>query len=320
MNHRDELHVVLGGSGGLGSAVVRELAKKGKQVRVVNRSGSGVGDLGSGIKVIQADITKSRHMGEICQEATVIYHCANAPYQDWVNALPRMMKGVISGAEASGAKVVYGDNLYMYGPVSKKITPDLPYHATGPKGRVRAEIAAQLMKAHQAGVLRATIGRASDFFGPRVFNSMMGEVVFQALVEGKPLNLIGNLDVPHTYSFVEDFARGLVTLGEREEAFGEIWHIPSAETLTTRQFLEIVFEEAQKKPKLRLASPLMLSVLGLFNPMLRELKEVVYEFEQPFVVDHRKYEQAFGSNSTPHREAIRQTIDWFRNSHAKAVA
>jgi nucleoside-diphosphate-sugar epimerase len=108
-------------------------------------------------------------------------------------------------------------------------------------------------------------------------------------------------------------ARGLVMLGEREEALGEIWHIPSAETLTTQQFLDLIFAEAQQTPKLRVASPLMLSLLGWFSPMRHELQEISYEFEQPFVVDHRKCEAVFGRDTTPHREAIRKTIDWFRN-------
>ena len=317
MNSYDELHVVLGGTGGLGSAVVEELVKKGKRVRSVSRSGSEGVKASNEVEVVRGNVADVGQMTKICQGASVIYHCTNALYPDWVKLLPPMMEGVIVGAETSGAKVVYGDNVYMYGPVTGPLTPDLPDRATGPKGRVRAEIATKLMKAHQSGRIRATIGRASDFFGPRVLNSMMGEVVFQALVEGKPLNLIGKLDVPHTYSFVEDFAQGLVTLGEKEAALGKIWHVPSAETLTTRQFLELIFAEAQQTPRLQILSPWMLSGLGLFNPMLRELKEMLYEFEQPFIIDHRQYEQAFGSHPTPHRGAIRKTIAWFRDHRVK---
>jgi nucleoside-diphosphate-sugar epimerase len=314
MNYDDRLHVVLGASGGLGNAVVQVLVHQGKRVRAVSRSAIVNVNWGDRVDLIRGDVADPSQMIEICQGASVIYHCTNAPYPEWQSALPPMMQGVIMGAETSGATVVYGDNLYMYGPVSGLITPDLPSNATGKKGVVRAQIARELMNAHRSGRIRATIGRASDFFGPGVLNSSMGEVIFQALVEGKTLNLIGKLDVPHTYTFVEDFARGLVTLGEREEALGKIWHIPSAETLTTRQFLALIFAEAQQTPKLRVASPLMLNLLGWFSPMMRELQEISYEFEQPFVVDHRQYEAMFGGETTPHREAIRKTIDWFRKN------
>ena len=318
MNNDDQFHVVLGASGGLGSAVVWQLVRQGKRIRAVSRSAERV-DLGHRIEVVRADITNPAQMRKICQDAAVIYHCANAPYPEWTTALPPMMDAVIRMAEISGAKVVYGDNLYMYGQVSGLITEDLPDRATGKKGLIRSQIAAQLMEAHRSGRIQATIGRAADFFGPSVLNSMMGEVVFQALVEGKTLNLIGRLDVPHTYTFIEDFAKGLVTLGDQAEALGEIWHVPSAETLTTQQFLDLIFAEAQYTPKLRIASPLMLNFLGLFSKMMCELKEISYEFEQPFIVDSQKYERVFGSDPTPHREAIRKTISWFYDRHTQDV-
>jgi nucleoside-diphosphate-sugar epimerase len=318
MTSDDQLHVVLGASGGLGSAVVWQLVQQGKRIRAVSRSADRF-DLGHRVEVVRGDITDPTQTRMICQDAAVIYHCANAPYPEWTEFLPPMMDAVIMAAETSGAKVVYGDNLYMYGRVSGLITPDLPDRATGKKGLLRSKIAAQLMEAHRSGRIQATIGRASDFFGPGVLNAMMGEVVFQALVEGKTLNLIGKLDMPHTYTFIEDCAKGLVTLGEREEALGEIWHIPSAETLTTRQFLDLIFAEARYIPQLRIISPLMLNFLGLFSKMMRELKEMSYEFEEPFIVDHQKYERVFGSETTPHREAIRRTISWFYDRHTRDV-
>jgi nucleoside-diphosphate-sugar epimerase len=317
MMNNDDLHVVLGASGGLGIAVVRELVEQGKRVRAISRSAIAGVSLGNQVEIIQGDISDVKQVTQICESASVIYHCANVPYPEWTKSLQPMMDAVIMGAEISGAKVVYGDNLYMYGPVSGLITPDLPDRATGKKGLLRSKIAADLMNAHRSGRIQATIGRASDLFGPRVLNSMMGEVVFQALLAGQTLNLIGQLDMPHTYTFVQDFAKGLITLGEQEEALGEIWHIPSAETITTRQFLDLIFAEAQHTPKLRLASPLILKFLGLFSPMMCELQEISYEFETPFIVDHSKYEKFFGSHVTCHQEAIRKTISWFYNRHTK---
>lgn len=223
-----------------------------------------------------------------------------------------MLNGIIEGAAAAGARLVSAENLYMYGPVSGPLTEELPYAATGPKGRTRAQMATTLLDAHRSGKVRATIGRASDFFGPYVLESAVGERVLGSALTGKAADVMGNPDVLHTYTFIEDFARGLVTLGERDEALGKAWHIPSAETLTTRQFVELVYREAGTTPKLRVASRFLIGAMGLFNPMVRELKEMFYEFDAPFVVDHSRYERAFGSRTTPHEEAIRKTLEWYR--------
>ena len=154
------------------------------------------------------------------------------------------MAGVMEGAASTGARLVYGDNLYVYGQVSGPITEDLPYRPASPNGRVRALVATMLMEAHGRGEVQATIGRASDFFGPYVRLSKMGDRVFIPVLRGRAAQVLGNPDVPHTYSYIDDFARALVTLGERPEALGHVWHVPSAETLTTRRFVEMVCAEA----------------------------------------------------------------------------
>ena len=193
------------------------------------------------------------------------------------------------------------------------MTEDLPYAATTREGRVRAQMAAALMEAHAGGKVRAAIGRGSDFYGPGALVTAMGERVIPQALSGKAASVFGNLDMPHTYTYIDGFGRGLVTLGEHDEALGEIWHIPNAETLTTRQFLELVFEEAGTPFKVSVMPRVMVSVLALFVPVLREVKEMLYEFEEPFIVDnHGKFERAFGANPTPNREAIRRTLDWFR--------
>ncbi len=309
---KQELQVVLGASGGLGKAIVTELLRKGKPVRAVNRSGKI--DLPDQVEVVSCDVKVKSDCIRACANATVIYHCLNLPYTDWVKHLPIIMDGVIESAISAKAKIVFGDNLYMYGPVSGLITPDLPYNAIGAKGKIRAEIATKLMKAHQKGKIRATIGCASDFFGPNVLNSFVGKTVFESALKGKTVNVLGDLDQPHTYTFIEDFAKGLVTLGEREEADGEIWHIPSAETITTREFLNLIFEQIGTKPKVAVASRMLLKFLGIFNPMMREFSEIFYEFEQPYIMDHSKYEKVFGAETTAHNKAIARTLQWFRTN------
>ncbi|WP_341849633.1 NAD-dependent epimerase/dehydratase family protein [Thermoflavimicrobium dichotomicum] len=251
-------------------------------------------------------------MQKVCQDATVVYNCTSVPYSQWSQKLVPMIENIILAVEASGAKLVYGDNLYMYGPVSKEMTEELPNAATGPKGRIRAQIADKIMQAHAHRRIRAAIGRASNFYGPDVLDSIVGEKLFIAALEGKPAQVLGDPDAPHTYTFIDDYAKGLITLGEREEALGEIWHIPSGETLTTRQFIEMVYEEAGTQAKLSVAPKLGIAFLSLFSPFMRDVKEILYQFEKPFVMNHNKYANAFGTEVTPHREAIRKTLEWCR--------
>src|SRR5262249_15850535 len=154
------------------------------------------------------------------------------------------MSGLIRAASSTGTRLVYADNLYAYGPVDGALTEDLPAAATGRNGRLRAELANTLLAAHRSGALHATIGRSSDFYGPGVQLSTVGERVFGAVARRKPAQVVGDPDQLHTYTFIGDFARARAVLGERDEALGEVWHVPSAPTITTRQFIELIAKEA----------------------------------------------------------------------------
>jgi nucleoside-diphosphate-sugar epimerase len=227
---------------------------------------------------------------------------------------PPLQAGVLEGAASAGAKLIAMENLYMYGSTDgRQLTEDLPYAPNTRKGRVRARMSEELMEAHSSGRVQLAIGRASDFFGPRVLASAAGEQVFGRVVQGKSAQVAGDPDQPHTYTYAPDIGRGLVILGEREEALGEAWHLPSPETLTTRQFVEMIFEEVGKPARIQAAPKILLRALGLFNPEMREMIEMLYEFEEPFVVDHSKFERAFGEHATPLREAIGETVRWYRS-------
>ena len=310
MDKNSKLDVIIG-AGPLGLAVVRELLSKGKSVRVVNKSGKA--NVPANVELKGGDIGDPEFARTACKSAETIYLCAKPPYTEWVDKFQPIMDGAIEAATATKAKLIYADNLYAYGPFTGALTENYPYAATGRKGETRAQLAAKLMAAHKEGKVRAAIGRASDFYGPGVTESSVGERVFGFALVGKAASVLGNVDVPHTYIFIDDFAKGLVTLGEHDKALGQAWHVPSAETLTTRAFIALVFEELDKPVKIQAVPGWLISLLGIFDPMMRELPEVLYQSEQPFVVDHSKYERAFGISTTPHREAIRKTLDWYRH-------
>jgi nucleoside-diphosphate-sugar epimerase len=312
MSENSDLHVVFGASGGAGGAIVRELRSRGKRVRAVTRSGGS--DVSDGVEVVRADAADAAGARQACAGATVVYHAVNVPYPTWAETLPPVMDGLIDAAGAAGATLVYADNLYAYGSGDRPMTEEMPSAATTRKGKLRAKLAETLLAAHRSGMVRAVIGRGSDYFGPGVRQSAAGERLFPAVLSGDKAMWAGSLDQPHSLTFIDDFARVLVTLGEREEAFGQVWHAPPAEPLTGRQFIELAFAEAGKPPKIGTVSPLVIRLVGLVNPMIRELGELVYEFEAPFILDGSKYLRTFGGAPTPHAAAIRSTLGWYAES------
>jgi nucleoside-diphosphate-sugar epimerase len=311
MTDKGELQVVFG-TGAVGMAVMDELIRRGlRRVRMVNRSGRA--RVPEGVEVVGGDATDEAFAREASAGASVVYFALNPPYDKWPELFPLLQAGVLEGAASAGAKLVAMENLYMYGPTAgRPLTEDLPYATNTRKGRVRARMSQELMEAHRSGKVRVAIGRASDFFGPRVLSSAAGEQVFGRAVQGKSAQVAGDPDQPHTYSYVPDIGRGLVILGEREEALGRAWHLPSPETLTTRQFVEMIFEEVGKPARVQAAPKILLRAMGLFNPALREIIEMLYEFEEPFVVDDSRFEREFGEQATPLREAIQGTLRWYR--------
>jgi nucleoside-diphosphate-sugar epimerase len=306
------LHVVLG-TGPLGTAVKRAVLRRSDEarVRLVDRSGTARSE--SRVEGRSGDLTDHERAREVCADASVVYFCTQPAYTEWPERFPPLLSGAVEGAAAAGAVLVAAENLYAYGPVEGPITEDLPHDPVGPKGRTRAAMTRTLLDAHEAGRVRATIGRASDFYGPGVTDSVVGERVFARILAEKPVYLLGNLDAPHTYTYVEDFGEALVTLGADERAWGEVWHVPSAGTLTTREFVELVFEVAGKEPRIRRIPTWLFRVVAQFRPLLREIRETLYQFEEPFVVDHSKFDGAFGADPTPHPEAVAATLEWYRD-------
>ncbi len=312
MTGSDRLHVVIGATGATGRVIVRELAARGTWVRAVNRSGRV--PVPEGVEAVAADATDPASMREACRSAAVIYHCAMPTFSRWVELFPPMMEAVIEGASSAGAKLVFADDTWMYGKVEGPMTEDLPHRPVSGKGVLRAWLAEMLLRAHDRGTVRATIGRAGELYGPAV-ESLLGRNLFGAALKGKKARFIGDPDQPLTPTFVEDFARGLIVLGEREEALGEAWHVPTAEPTTGRRFVRTIFEECSGEAKVGAVGSGVAKALGLLWPVAREGAEIVYQFEMPFVVDSGKYAGTFGEGeATPYRAGIGRTIDWYRRN------
>jgi nucleoside-diphosphate-sugar epimerase len=280
----NRLHVVFG-AGQVGRALATRLRDLGVPVRIVSRHRPSVPL--DGVDWRAADATDPEAATDAAKGASVVYQCLNAPYTDWPKRFPPLQRGVLTTAERSGALLVSLENLYAYGPTGgQPMTEDLPLAATTVKGRTRAAMTEELLAAADAGRIRLAIGRASDFFGAGATESSLGERVFGNAVAGKRADFIGNPDLPHTYSYIPDIAAGLATL---------------------------VADDVGHPVGVRSLSKLAVRALGLFNPTIRELVELSYEFEQPFVLDTTKYQSTFGTEGTPLAIAIAATVAWYRD-------
>jgi nucleoside-diphosphate-sugar epimerase len=309
------LHVVFG-TGPVGLTVAEELLGRGQRVRLVNRSGRpGDAPDSPDLEWAIADAMDREATVRAAVSASVVYFALNPEYHQWPKYFPTMQANVLEAAKQAGARLVAIENVYMYGPTGgAPLTEETPPDATTRKGSLRAEMHTNLMAAHARGDVEVAVGRASDFVGPRVLDSALGDRVVPAILSGGKAQVVGNVDLPHTYTYMPDVARALVTLGERAEAVGETWHIPSGGTVTTREYLQLLADAAGTgAPRVQVAPKLLLRALGLFNPTIREVIEMLYEFEEPFILDHSKYVAAFGDPSTPLDQAAAATVEWYRS-------
>ncbi|MBE0644891.1 MAG: NAD-dependent dehydratase, partial [Bacteroidetes bacterium] len=266
----------------------------------------------AGVTVLRGDASSVDSARDVTRDAAVVYQCAQPAYHQWPEKFPPLQHAVLQAAASQGAKLVLAENLYGYGEVEGAMHESLPFRATTRKGRVRARMSEAALEAHRTGRLRVAIGRGSDFFGPGVRASALGDRVFLPALAGKTPRLGGALDLPHSFTYIDDFGEALAVLGEHDEADGQAWHVPNDRpSITQRELMNIVFEEIGLPPRMAGTSRMMMRLAGIFIAGARETVEMMYEFEKPFVVDSSKFERTFGMKATPIHEALRATIDWY---------
>ena len=302
-------HVVLG-AGQVGTEIARQLAAAGEPVSIATRSGRDPGIVG--VTPVRMDATDPASVRAATAGAEVAYFAVQPAYTKWPTGFPPLVDGVLGGLAGSGTRLVVVDNLYMYGPTGgAPIREDLPYAATNRKGTARAKMATRLLDADRAGDVRVAIGRGSDFFGPGATDTVVGERFFGRIVAGKPAEVYGRPDLPHSFTYVPDFARALVELGRHEDACGRAWHVPTAPAGTMLALAKAAAAAAGTPLRTRTVGKMTLRVAGLFVPEAREAIEMAYEFEEPYILDDSAIRAAYGLTHTPLDESIPATVAWF---------
>ena len=308
-----DLRVVLG-AGPVGRSLVGLLEDAGHAVRVVSRSGTA--DVSPGPEVVQADVADAEAVILACAGASIVYGCVGLDYTGWPKRWPPMMEGMLAGATAAGARFVFMDNLYVYGPVDGPMHEEMPLTEYGRKPATRADLTRMWQYAHAAGRLEAAAVRASDFYGPGVTQAVLGDYSFGRIVKGKSAQVFGDPDQPHSFSYVPDIARALVSVGDTEDAMGQAWNVPNAPDRTTREVLAMFAAAVGQDLKVQTMPGVLMSALGLLNRNLAEAKEMRYQWQRPFHVDHGKFAARFWDDATPLEQGVASTADWYRRRAA----
>lgn len=301
------LHTILGAGGPIGNGLATELAARKIPTRLVSRKPKPL----AGAELVAADLSDANETIRAVAGSSVVYLLAGLKYEIgvWRQLWPLIMGNVIEACKRADAKLLFFDNVYMYGRVNGAMTETTPYAPCSKKGQVRAGIATKLMNEVRAGNLTATIARSADFYGPATPNGIANILVFEAFARRSTASWLVNADVPHSMTFIPDAVRGVIALAESESAWNQVWHLPTTpDPPTGRAFITMAAKEFGVAPKFRVLSRPLIRVVGWFDPKVGESYEMLYQNDAPYVFDSTKFAKQFGFAGTPYPEGIRLSV------------
>jgi nucleoside-diphosphate-sugar epimerase len=271
-----------------------------------------------GAQIVSADLSNKKDTIDAVAGSSVVYLLAGLKYQFgvWQQLWPLIMDNVIEACKYANAKLLFFDNVYMYGKVSGAMTEDTPYAPCSKKGEIRARIAKKLMNEVRTGNLTAMIARSADFYGPATPNGIANILVFEAFAKNATASWLVDADVPHSFTYIPDAVRGVVELSAKESVWNQVWHLPTApDPPTGKEFITMAAKEFGVAPKFRVLSRPILRLVGLFDRKVRESYEMLYQSDSPYLFDSTKYAKEFGFAGTPYAEGIHLAVQSYRSDH-----
>jgi len=304
------MQTILGSGGAIGKELTRALPGYTDQIRLVSRNPE---KINKGDELFKADLVNPDGVMKAVEGSEVVYLTVGLPYKTkvWQQTWPVIMQNVIDACIQHRAKLVFFDNIYMYAPNQlDPITEDLPIKPASKKGKVRAELVRMIWSAVEKDGLTALIARSADFYGPGIKDtSVLTEVVFNPLSKGKKANWLGSAKYKHSFTYTPDAGKATALLGNKPEAYGETWHLPTAkDPFTGREWVEQIARELGVVPKLQVASRGIVRMMGLFNPIMKELSEMIYQYDRDYVFSSEKFEKKFDLKPTSYMDGIREVI------------
>jgi nucleoside-diphosphate-sugar epimerase len=308
------LHTILGANGTIAAELIPVLQSNAQQIRLVSRSPKKV----AGAEIFQADLLNRDQVFQAVTGSDFVYLLAGLEYNRkvWKTEWPVIMRNTIDACKAAGARLIFFDNVYMYGRVNGSMTESTPYNPCSAKGKIRAEIDEMLLKEMKSGEIKAMIATSADFYGPRTKKtSVAGIMIFEKMKSGKPAQWFVNAKQPHSFTYTPDAALALYLLSGSENAYGQTWHLPTAKpALTGKEFISIAAKYMHAKNKVQVLPKWLVGIIGLFVPVMKELGEMLYQNEFPYVFDSSKFEKAFQFKPTSYDDGIRRTAEWWLSS------
>ena len=291
---------VIFGNGTIGGRVAQTICARGGAVRIAQRNAPA--DAPDGAEFVPCDVLDRASVQRAVQDASNVVLSVAFTYDSriWRHAWPTTMANMIDACAASGARLVFVDNLYQLGPQNVPRTEDMPLSSSGQKAAILSDVTRMWMAA--ADRVRVAALRCTDFYGPGVTASHLGPTAFGAIARGKPALLLAPPDIPHDFAYVPDIARAVVTLLDApDDAYGQPWNMPCATTRTPREILQMGADALGVPLKVR-AIPLgLLPAMGLFTRFLKEVVDVRYTWDRPYVVDGSKFTRRFWADVTPYK-------------------
>lgn len=304
------MQTILGSGGIIGIELAKELTKYTKNIRLVSRNPQ---KINPGDELFTADLIKADEVLKAVEGSEIVYLTVGLKYsvKIWQNTWPVIVKNVIDACVKHKSKLVFFDNIYMYDKDHlNPMNEETPINPPSKKGKVRAKIAQMVLNAGKEQGLQVLIARAADFYGPGIKgNSVLTETVFNNLKMGKKANWLGSIKYKHSFTYTPDAGKAVAMLGNTPDAYGQVWHLPTtSDPFTGKEWIESIAKELGVKPKYQVASKFMVKLLGLFVPVMRELVEMIYQYDRDYVFDSNKLEIKFNFKPTPYLEGIKTII------------
>ncbi len=305
-------YTVLGSGGAVGRSLA-EIVPKEIELRLVSRHPKAVQGRE---ELFCADLLSKEETNKAIKGSDIVFVLLGLEYKTeiWQAQWPTIMHNIIEASSEFKSKIIFFDNVYMYGKVEGWMDEETAINPCSKKGEVRAEIAQTLLDASSSQKVQALIARSADFYGPGADKTFAQPMIFDKVYKGASPMWLMNSNFKHSLTFTPDAAKGLLALAQaKDDVWNQVWHLPTdSKVVTGKEFMNKVSQSFEVEEKFTTLKPWMITMAAWFDPMVKETKEMLYQFDSPYLFDSRKFEKRFFM-ATAYEDGIKKTVEYIKN-------